>query len=440
MARLLDPAVTMLLSAGVGQPENAMIAAEMLTRDTQYFLLLNVGHFLDHYFMLIFATVAALALSAGWGMSYAELLPYGAPGFAAFALCALPMGLLADRWSRDGMMVVFFLGIGAASILTGLAQSPMQLGIGLFLIGVFGAIYHPVGLAIVTARWRKTGMRLAVNGIWGNLGVGSAALVTGVMIDLAGWRAAFIVPGLLSMAVALPYLMVSREIRAETEAPSGGAASVQPADYGPIWRVLLCVYLTATLGSIVFQATTVALPEIFEERLVGLAAAIAAALTFLQLQSASVIGGLAFIVFAAASLAQLVTGFMLDRVGARPTLALVTSVQVVAFLAMPGLTDAAIFAAALGAMLGVFGQVPVNDFLIGTTASQNSRSRAFGARYLVSFLGFSAALPLIALLQANWGFDALFYVLMLCAAFILVGSRVLLVSPGGRGGRAVSAT
>ena len=35
---------------------------DMVTRDTQYFLLLNVGHFLDHYFMLIFATVAALAL------------------------------------------------------------------------------------------------------------------------------------------------------------------------------------------------------------------------------------------------------------------------------------------------------------------------------------------------------------------------------------------
>ena len=69
----------------------------MISRDSQYFLLLNVGHFLDHYFMLIFATVAALALSAGWGMSYSELLPYGAPGFTAFALCSLPMGILADR-------------------------------------------------------------------------------------------------------------------------------------------------------------------------------------------------------------------------------------------------------------------------------------------------------------------------------------------------------
>ena len=399
----------------------------MVTRDTQYFLLLNVGHFLDHYFMLIFATVAALALSAGWGLSYAELLPYGAPGFAAFALCALPMGILADRWGRDRMMIVFFVGIGVASILTGFAQTPMQMGAGLLLIGVFGSIYHPVGLAIVTARWKKTGMRLAVNGVWGNLGVACAALVTGLMIDLAGWRAAFFVPGLVSILFAWPYLRVSRDVRELP--PVGGAAAATPANYGPLWRVLFCVYMTATLGSIVFQSTTVALPEIFEERLVGLADAITAAYASFRLESASVIGALAFLVFAAASLAQLVTGHMLDRFGARPTLALVTLVQIAAFLLMPGLTDLAAFAVALGVMLGVFGQVPVNDFLIGTTASKISRSRAFGARYMVSFLAFSGALPLIAVIQANWGFDGLFRVLMLCAAIILVGSRILLSKP-----------
>lgn len=399
----------------------------MVSRDTQYFLLLNLGHFLDHYFMLIFATVAALALSAGWGLSYAELLPYGAPGFAAFALCALPMGILADRWGRDRMMVVFFVGIGLASIMTGFAQTPLQMGAGLLLIGIFGSIYHPVGLAIVTARWKKTGMRLAVNGIWGNLGVASAALVTGVMIDVAGWRAAFFVPGAVSIMIALPYLWVSKDV--SDVAPVGGAAAATPAQYGPLWRVLLCVYMTATLGSVVFQSTTVALPEIFEDRLAGLAEAIVDAVAAVQIDSASVIGALAFVVFAAASLAQLVTGHMLDRFGARPTLALVTSVQIVAFLLMPGLTDLAAFAVALGVMLGVFGQVPVNDFLIGTTASKISRSRAFGARYMVSFLAFSGALPLIAGVQASWGFDGLFYVLMICAAVILVGSRVLLSKP-----------
>ena len=399
----------------------------MVSRDTQYFLLLNVGHFLDHYFMLIFATVAALALSAGWGMTYSELLPYGVPGFTAFALCSLPMGILADRWGRDRMMVIFFFGIGLSSILTGFAQTPMQLGAGLLLIGIFGSIYHPVGLAIVTARWKHTGMRLAVNGVWGNLGVACAALVTGFMIDLAGWRSAFFIPGVVSILFTLPYLNISREV--EAQLPAGGAAAGKPVDYGPLWRVLICVYMTAVLGSIVFQSTTVALPEIFEERLVGLADTAANALSALKLESASVIGGLAFLVFAVASLAQLVTGHMLDRWGARPTLALVTIIQIGAFLMMPGLEGLAAFAVALGVMLGVFGQVPVTDFLIGTTASKISRSRAFGARYMVSFLAFSAALPLIAIVQANWGFDMLFYILMACAALILFFSRVLLSAP-----------
>ena len=399
----------------------------MLSGDSQYFLLLNVGHFLDHYFMLIFATVAALALSAGWGMTYSELLPYGAPGFTAFALCSLPMGILADRWGRDRMMVIFFFGIGLSSILTGFAQTPIQLGIGLLFIGIFGSIYHPVGLAIVTARWKHTGMRLAVNGVWGNLGVACAALITGFMIDLAGWRSAFFIPGVVSIFFALPYRNISREV--ETQPPSGGVVAEKPSDYGPLWRVLICVYMTAVLGSIVFQSTTVALPEIFEARLVGLADTAANALTALKLESASVIGGLAFLVFAVASLAQLVTGHMLDRWGARPTLGLVTIIQIAAFLMMPGLDGLAAFVVALGIMLGVFGQVPVTDFLIGTTASKISRSRAFGARYMVSFLAFSGALPLIAIVQAKWGFDMLFYILMACAAIILFLSCALLSAP-----------
>ncbi|MDP7548964.1 MAG: MFS transporter, partial [Alphaproteobacteria bacterium] len=123
-----------------------------MNRDRLYFLLLNLGHFFDHLFMLIFATVAALALYREWGVGYAALLAYATPGFFAFGLCSLPAGWLADRWSRDGMMSVFFIGIGATAIATGFAETPLQIGAGLFVIGMFAAIYHPVGLAIVTMK------------------------------------------------------------------------------------------------------------------------------------------------------------------------------------------------------------------------------------------------------------------------------------------------
>src|SRR3954468_5773218 len=118
----------------------AKIEAPMPQRDRLHFLLLNIGHFLDHMFTLIFAAVAALALSREWGLGYADLLKYATPGFVAFGLFSYPAGWLADKWSREGMMIAFFVGIGLMSILTELAQNPLQLGIGLFAIGVFAAI------------------------------------------------------------------------------------------------------------------------------------------------------------------------------------------------------------------------------------------------------------------------------------------------------------
>ena len=182
-----------------------------MNHDRTHFLLLNIGHFLDHLFTLIFATVAALALSREWGLGYAELLAYATPGFFAFGLFSLPAGWLADKWSRDGMMCVFFIGIGLTVIATGFTQTPLQIGIGLFVIGIFAAIYHPVGLAIVTTKWKDTGMRIATNGVWGNLGVAAAALITGYMIDYAGWRMAFIIPGVFSIAMGFVYMALRWE-------------------------------------------------------------------------------------------------------------------------------------------------------------------------------------------------------------------------------------
>jgi MFS family permease len=89
--------------------------------------LLNLAHLLDHFFLLIFPT-AMLAISQEWQLSFSQLLPLSLPAMAIFGLGALPAGWLADRWSRRGMMAVFFFGIGAASVLAGLSQNAWQLG------------------------------------------------------------------------------------------------------------------------------------------------------------------------------------------------------------------------------------------------------------------------------------------------------------------------
>ena len=410
----------------------------MMTRDRAYFLFLNIGHFLDHLFMLVFATVAALALHREWGLGYGELLAYATPGFFAFGICALPAGWLADKWSRDGMMCVFFIGIGLTAIATSLAATPFQIGIGLFVIGMFAAIYHPVGLAIVTVKWKNTGMRIAANGVWGNLGVASAALITGYIIDNGGWRMAFVLPGLFSIAIGLGYMAlrsegIGEERSARKAVPAGVAAAPQAAT-GPGHRTLLLrvsaiVFLTTAVSSIIFQSTTFALPKIFDERLQGLAASLSSWADNLavpgQTDVATMVGMLAFVVFAVASMAQLVVGLMLDRVGPRRVFMGVAGLQIVFFSAMPGLYDGVALAVALGFMLGAFGQIPINDYMIGKMASGPFRARIYAVRYVVSFTVLAATLPLIAFVHANWGFDTLFRILAIAALVILAAVACL---------------
>jgi MFS family permease len=379
-------------------------------RDTAHFLLLNIGHFLDHFFTLIIATVAVTALNAEWGLSYDQVLLYAAPGFFAFGVFALPAGWLADTWSREGMIAAFFVGIGCTSILTSLAGSPLQIGLALLLLGIFAAIYHPVGLAIVTERWKNTGMRLAINGVWGNLGVGSAALLTGYFIDHGGWRWAFVAPGLVSIGVGLLYAALfwpeiarcQHQLNRKTAAPFELSAQTKAL----LWRISFIVFVTTAVSSVIFQSTTFALPKVFDERLKGLST------------SATGLGQLAFLVFAVASIGQLIVGYSLDRLGPRPVFMAASALQIIFFGLMPGLHDGAAFACALAFMLAAFGQIPINDYMIGRMAQGEFRARVYGVRYVISFSALAAALPLIKYIYAAWGFDTLFRVLALAAAVI----------------------
>ena len=403
-----------------------------MSRGRLNFLFLNVGHFFDHLFMLIFATVAALRLAVEWDMSYAALIPYATPGFIAFGICAIPAGWIADKWSREAMMVVFFVGIGASSIATALADSPLGIALGLFAIGAFAAIYHPVGLALVVEGREKTGIPLAVNGVFGNLGVAVAALLTGFLIDTGGWRNAFVLPGIVSIGFGIAYAVFIRigrwqgPVSVPGDAPARtAAAGASSLDRATFARVLAIVVFSTAIGGLIFQSTTFALPKVFEERLAGLA------------RSATEIGGYAFLVFAVAALAQIVVGYLVDRHPVRTVFAVVAGLQAAFFAVMYQLTGLAALIVAFAFMLVVFGQIPINDVLVGRIASNAWRSRLYAIRYIVTFSVMASTLPVIAGIHASWGFSALFVVMavaaggILAAVLLLPRTNILAARPAG---------
>lgn len=385
-----------------------------------HFVFLNLGHFIDHLLMLVFATAAALTLAREWGMSYAELIPYATPGFVAFGLFSLPAGWLADKWSREGMMLVFFFGIGMSAIATALAQSPLQMAFGLFAIGVFGAIYHPVGIPLVIQGYMKTGLRIAVNGVFGNLGVAVAALLTGYLVDQSGWRSAFIWPGLVTIVIGAGYAILVGRGRSEGASTDAGGASPENVTAGEIQlgrhlliRVFAIVFFSTAIGSLVFQSTTFTLPKIFEERLGDLAV------------SATLIGWYAFVVFAIASMGQLVVGYLVDRFSIKTVFVAVAIFQVIFFLAMIGRVGNVALLVAIAFMLVVFGQIPINDVLVGRITKSEWRSRAYGLRYVIGFTVMASAVPMVAWIYARWSSDALFIVLAAAGAGILIAVVML---------------
>ena len=153
-------------------------------------LFLNIGHFIDHMLMLIFAKAAfsaGLAFGLAEDGAYAEMIPYGIPSLVLFGACAPIAAHLADRWHRNGMIGVFFVGIGLSAVLAGFTNNPLQMAFGLAAIGVFAAIYHPVGIAMVIEGEGNVGWRLGLNGVWGNMGVAGAPLVTGFILAEYDW-------------------------------------------------------------------------------------------------------------------------------------------------------------------------------------------------------------------------------------------------------------
>lgn len=379
---------------------------------------LNFGHALDHLLMLIFPTVV-LAMTHELGMAYSELLPLSLGGFIAFGACSLPAGWLGDRWDRHGMMTLFFVGAGAAAILTGLARSTTEIAVGLTLIGVFAAIYHPVGIAILVRRHPRMGRALGVNGFFGNAGVAAAALTAGALADLAGWRAAFIVPGAVSVIAGVLFWFLVPRAAAEAAVKKAGV----PVPRAVVARAFAVIFVATVCGGLIFNSTVVAMPKIFDERL--------SALT----NTTFGIGALVALVYLLAAVAQLIVGTLLDKGTLRAVFLPVAALQAPLLLLAGSAQDYMMLAVAVAMMFVVFGQIPINDAMVARYTDDAWRSRVYAVRYVVSFGASAAAVPLIAFLHRGaGGFESLFAVLAAVAVPIFLGA-LFFPKPSPAGGR-----
>jgi MFS transporter, FSR family, fosmidomycin resistance protein len=375
-----------------------------------------VGHFFIHFLTSTYFVIV-LALEKEWGRPYHELIALWTVGSLLVGAGALPSGWLADRWSARGMMVVFFLGIGAASIFCGLTNGPLAMGLGLGAIGLFAAIYHPVGIAWLVRNAKTQGKALGFNGVFGAVGVSAASLATGALIDFVGWRAAFILPGAIAIAAGLAmlwcmqagYLAEGFEVE-RRERPPSRAQMV---------RAVAILLASMFLSGIVFQATQAALPKHFEDRLGDWLG-----------DGTFGVGAMVAIVYGVAGVVQYFGGHVADRYNLKLVYVGAFLLQVPLLAALAAATGMPlVVAATLSVLLGT-GLLPAENMMLTRFTPERHRSFAFGVKYVVSF--GTAPLALLLVARVTEGSGGLVWLWLLLAAIAAVIFLVTLGLPSGR--------
>ncbi len=351
---------------------------------------LNLAHFLDHYVILIFPTVV-IGLEAVYGRSYGELLVLSTAAFTAFGLFALPSGWLADKWSRRNMIALFFFGTGVCCALVGVSDSFETLAIALFGVGLFAAIYHPVGTPMIVDAAKVRGRTMAFNGICGNIGVSIASGCTAVIAATLGWRYAFFIPAVFFVLAGVAYLTFVPDDGGKrvVQAPDQDVALSKPLTIAVVIMFLLLAFWVG----LVFNALTIMLPKLVEQRVAG------------DISLAKV-GVLATAVFLCGGMAQFAMGRAVERVVPHLIMSLIAGIQVIGILLALYTSGWWLLPSLALAVAAIYGQVTVNDIVLARYTPSAWRGRVYAFRFFLIFTMAGPAAWGIGRLYEQGGFDA----------------------------------
>jgi len=348
--------------------------------------------------------------------SYGELIALSTACFIAFGLFSLPWGWLGDHWSRRKLMAIFFLGCAGALAAAAASPNMIVLAVALFVLGVFAAIYHPVGVPVLIANARDRGRDLARNGVYGNLGVALAPGLTAAIAVAFGWRAAFALPALVCGAIGVGYLFVTNESR-EKAAERSRTAEVPLALYVAV-AMFVALAVAAFAGGLVFNIITVALPKIVDEK-------------FAQDIPLVLIGSVATFVFLFGGVAQLTVGRLVSMYPPHLLFVAIGVMQVAGLTWATFADGPALLAGIAIAIAAIYAQVTVTDVVIARYTADSWRGRIYAVRFFLAFITSGAAIAIIAALHGLGGFYLVLALTTVCAG-IFVAATVTIAFLAGK--------
>lgn len=184
---------------------------------------MSIAHGASNYVFYFILAWLPLYLVQSRGLSIAEMTLLATLGYAAQAVAALSFGAVSDWWTSSGrseasvrrwMMIAGQLLAGAAVLGLAYADSPGELAVLLCLAGIAtGALsVNTYAIAQMFAGPRAAGTWVGVQNAIGNLSGIFGPIVTGIIVDGAGYSTAFVVTAAVSVAGALWWVVAVPQI------------------------------------------------------------------------------------------------------------------------------------------------------------------------------------------------------------------------------------
>ena len=393
-----------------------------------------IGHLYFHYLAAMYFTII-VALEKDWNSSFSELAILWTPAAVLVGIGALPAGAISDYIRAERMIALMFLGMGGASFAAAFVSQNFILLAGLLaIIGLFGSIYHPVGIPwIMRDGVKNKGIWLAINNSFGGLGAAFAGGFSGWLISISNWSAAFMVPGILGIGCAVwmvlcMWVNVRRKdasdvnpvqagsyAEPEAEAHQTRAGSGLPVDKGD-WFSFGFLLLPMLAAALIYHGMQSVLPKLLETS--------APLITGNDIER---IGYFVAIIYTGAAIMQFVGGYLADRYSLRLVYAFsfVMIVPLTGFLG--AITELNIVATAFLLACVNTGLSPSENLLFSAYAPKRKQGLAFGIKFV---LGFGAAPIAVALSAAVFNYFGDFVWLFAgLSCFAFVGLAVCLRLP-----------
>ena len=372
-----------------------------------------VFHWLSHSFLVMLPEVKAT-----FGLGPVEVGSIAAMREVLSGLITLPAGVIADPLRRYWGLVlaVSMAGFGLGWLVMGMSPVYPILLLGMALVSMSNSVWHLPAMASLSHHFaHRRGTALSFHGIGGNIGDVLGPAVTGFLLVVMSWR------GVLSIYAVAPLLLAFVVFWAFRDIGNVGEKDSSRGDIREQVRLTRVLLRNRALWGVMVVG--------------GLRAmAFLAFFTFLTLYLEEDVGlskgarGLYFgLLVLVGVVSTPVMGYVSDRIGRKPVLALGLLLLCILSLLLVPFGDGA----ALPVILGLLGIFLFSDQPILTAAAldmvePNVATTTLG---ILSFSRFvmAGASPLIAGgLASAWGFHGIFYY---AAALFALAAVVLLVVP-----------